>query len=360
MSLGGMKKQLNKASQYMSEKMGETEKTKMDEEFIEMERKVDATQKAVTDLINHTREYLQPNPAVRAKMNMMNKLQGKDMKYRQVEGVLGEVMVKHGTDLGHESNFGEALKEVGEGMIQLSEIKDSLDVSVKQDFIDPFYQSFDKDMKEVLHHRKKLSGRRLDYDYKRKKGAKVPHEEVVQAEQKLDESLELAGSSMFNLLAGDVEQVRQLAALVEAQLEYHRQSADILESVNDKLNKQIEEINSKPEKERTKRQLRTSSIAPADRTPTHTTPAIPQASPRHTAPPPKGLRCRQNKYISATQPSCKAIFDFEPENEGELAFKEGEILTLVAEIDDNWFEGMSQNGDTGYFPKTYVEVVVPL
>nr|XP_009858316.1 endophilin-A2 isoform X2 [Ciona intestinalis] len=349
MSLGGMKKQLNKASQYMSEKMGETEKTKMDEEFIEMERKVDATQKAVTDLINHTREYLQPNPAVRAKMNMMNKLQGKDMKYRQVEGVLGEVMVKHGTDLGHESNFGEALKEVGEGMIQLSEIKDSLDVSVKQDFIDPFYQSFDKDMKEVLHHRKKLSGRRLDYDYKRKKGSKISPEEIQLAEAKCQEALDLADSFMWNMLSSDVEQVRQLAALVEAQLEYHRQSADILESVNDKLNKQIEEINSKPEKERTKRQLRTSSIAPADRTPTHTTPAIPQASPRHTAPPPK-----------ATQPSCKAIFDFEPENEGELAFKEGEILTLVAEIDDNWFEGMSQNGDTGYFPKTYVEVVVPL
>ncbi|XP_009858316.2 endophilin-A2 isoform X2 [Ciona intestinalis] len=349
MSLGGMKKQLNKASQYMSEKMGETEKTKMDEEFIEMERKVDATQKAVTDLINHTREYLQPNPAVRAKMNMMNKLQGKDMKYRQVEGVLGEVMVKHGTDLGHESNFGEALKEVGEGMIQLSEIKDSLDVSVKQDFIDPFYQSFDKDMKEVLHHRKKLSGRRLDYDYKRKKGSKISPEEIQLAEAKCQEALDLADSFMWNMLSSDVEQVRQLAALVEAQLEYHRQSADILESVNDKLNKQIEEINTKPEKERTKRQLRTSSIAPADRTPTHTTPAIPQASPRHTAPPPK-----------AAQPNCKAIFDFEPENEGELAFKEGEILTLVAEIDDNWFEGMSQNGDTGYFPKSYVEVVVPL
>uniref|UniRef100_H2YDU2 Uncharacterized protein n=1 Tax=Ciona savignyi TaxID=51511 RepID=H2YDU2_CIOSA len=345
-----MKKQLNKASQYMSEKMGETEKTKMDEEFIEMERKVDATQKAVSDLINHTKEYLQPNPAVRAKMNMMNKLQGKDLKYKQVEGVLGEVMVKHGNDLGHDSNFGEALKEVGEGMIQLSEIKDALDVSVKQDFIDPFYQSFDKDMKEVLHHRKKLSGRRLDYDYKRKKGSKVPQEEVVHAEQKLDESLELAGSSMFNLLAGDVEQVRQLAALVEAQVEYHRQSADILESLQEKLKIQIDEINSRPEKERQKRQLRPANSSSADRTPTSEAPAFPQASPRHSVAVSK----------STSQPSCKAVFDFEPENDGELGFEEGDVITLVAEIDENWFEGMNEKGDTGYFPRSYVEVITPL
>ena len=35
-------------------------------------------------------------------------------------------------------------------------------------------------------------------------GAKAQPDEIVQAEQKLEESLELADNSMYNLLSGDV------------------------------------------------------------------------------------------------------------------------------------------------------------
>ena len=45
---------------------------------------------------------------------------------------------------------GNALKEVGEAFSQLAEIKDSLDVGVKQDFLDPLQQLCDKDIKEVM------------------------------------------------------------------------------------------------------------------------------------------------------------------------------------------------------------------
>lgn len=112
MSVAGLKKQFYKASQLVSEKVGGAEGTKLDDDFREMEKKVDITSKAVAEVLVRTIEYLQPNPASRAKLTMLNtvsKIRGqvKNPGYPQSEGLLGECMVRHGKELGGESNFGE-------------------------------------------------------------------------------------------------------------------------------------------------------------------------------------------------------------------------------------------------------------
>lgn len=127
--------------------------------------------------------------------------------------------------------------DASEAMKELGEVKDALDMEVKQNFIDPLQNLHDKDLKEIQvsrastasdpdtatrrfsrpayipllnchplwqHHLKKMEGRRLDFDYKKKRQGKVQEEEIKQALEKFDESKEVAEQSMFNLLESDV------------------------------------------------------------------------------------------------------------------------------------------------------------
>ncbi|OBS74341.1 hypothetical protein A6R68_15122 [Neotoma lepida] len=184
-------------------------------------------------------------------LNTMSKIRGqvKTTGYPQTEGLLGDCMLKYGKELGEESAFGNALIEVGESMKRMAEVKDSLDINVKQTFIDPLQLLQDKDLKEIGHHLRKLEGRRLDYDYKKKRVGKIPEEEIRQAIEKFEESKELAERSMFNFLENDVEQVSQLAVFVEAALDYHRQSTQILQELQKKLAIRITYASNIPKRE---------------------------------------------------------------------------------------------------------------
>ncbi|XP_077331864.1 endophilin-A2 isoform X2 [Lithobates pipiens] len=313
MSVAGLKKQFYKASQLVSEKVGGAEGTKLDDDFKDMEKKVDVTSKAVTDVLTKTTEYLQPNPASRAKLSMLNtvsKIRGqvKNPGYPQPEGLLGECMIRYGKELGEDSNFGDALLDAGESMKRLAEVKDSLDIEVKQNFLDPLQNLCDKDLKEI-----------------------------------------------------QVEQVSQLSALVEAQLDYHRQAVQILDELSDKLKDRVREASSRPKREYKPKPREAYDYADSEQSNggiSCNSSVKASASPSFRSE--KTVKTSSNRSSTPLdQPCCKALYDFDPENDGELGFREGDIITLTNKIDENWYEGMI-NGQSGFFPLNYVEVLVSL
>lgn len=52
----------------------------------------------------------------------------------------------------------------------------------------------------------------------------------------------------------------------------------------------------------------------------------------------------------------RAIFDFKGENNDELCFKNGDIITLTRTPEGGWYEG-TLNDMTGWFPSNYVEPI---
>ncbi|XP_066967635.1 endophilin-A isoform X11 [Macrobrachium rosenbergii] len=354
MAFAGLKKQINKANQFMNEKIGGVEGTKLDDEFVEMERKTDIMCELVEELQLKTKEFLHPNPASRAKMSAVKGIgklsgQAKAATYPQPEGVLGETMIAYGRKIGEDNLYASALIESGESMKQIADIKYNLDDNIKMNVLEPLHQLSTKDIKEVQHHRKKLQGRRLDFDCKKRK--KDKDDEIKLAEDKFAESLHLAQMGMHNLLDNDVEQISQLATFAENLVDYHRQCTEILEVLATTLQEKKNEAASLPRPEFVPKTL--SDLGVMDTLngglPSTNISASPLPSPMKSP----------ARSPMMQSPAAVALYDFEPENPGELAFNEGDTINLTQRIDENWFEG-SLNGKSGMFPVSYVNVTNPL
>jgi endophilin-A len=379
-----------------------------------MENRTDTFNEMVEDLQLKTKEYLQPNPTVRAKMAAVkgiSKLSGqaKASTYPQPEGTLGEAMSGYGRklqDYENTSDFAAALIETGETLKQMADLKYALDDTVKQNYLEPLHHMQTKDLKEVLHHRKKLQGRKLDFDCKKR--TKATDEEVRSSEEKFAESLNLAQLGMHNLLdSSGPEHISQLTHFSEALLEYHRNCVEVLTPLTEKLYEKTNEASAKPKPTFRPKTLEDLGIErihgdynmgggvlgssrPQTATPTSnnrnlpvnsafnsTSPGVsPCGTPTshtssgwgspasgekawkpHAAPSPRPSPA--STPTRSAQPSCQALYEFGAENPAELSFKEGDIIMLKSQIDGNWYEGML-NGRTGYFPVSYVTIIVPL
>ncbi|OAF67180.1 hypothetical protein A3Q56_05087 [Intoshia linei] len=62
------------------------------------------------------------------------------------------------------------------------------------------------------------------------------------------------------------------------------------------------------------------------------------------------------RILSGETTKCVAEYDFIPENTNELKFNEGDIITIIEKIDNNWYMG-ALDGKEGIFPKNFVKLV---
>jgi signal transducing adaptor molecule len=57
---------------------------------------------------------------------------------------------------------------------------------------------------------------------------------------------------------------------------------------------------------------------------------------------------------AATVSRVRALYDFQPSEPGELAFRKGDIIAVLESVYKDWWKG-SLRGQTGIFPLNYVE-----
>lgn len=59
-------------------------------------------------------------------------------------------------------------------------------------------------------------------------------------------------------------------------------------------------------------------------------------------------------YNTCFQDLVQALYDFTPQEPGELAFSRGDVITVTDKTDQHWWRGEIGNRD-GLFPATYVQ-----
>ncbi|XP_052673426.1 E3 ubiquitin-protein ligase SH3RF3-like isoform X2 [Crassostrea angulata] len=58
-------------------------------------------------------------------------------------------------------------------------------------------------------------------------------------------------------------------------------------------------------------------------------------------------------------PSARALFNYDASEQSDLTFKKGDLILLKRQVDENWYQG-ELNSRQGFFPASYVQVLVPL
>lgn len=367
MSVSGMKKQFHKASQMLNERLMGAEGTKLDHDFLQMKKNVAVIHAMLHEVLSKTTDFLQPNPAYRAKLSMlktMSRFRGQNptMGYPQAEGMLGDSMVRYGHELGPTSEFGEALEGVGEALQQVGKARDDLDVNVKCSFIDPLQHLHNTEIKGIKYQLKKVNGRRLDFDYRKKRKGKSSTDKLQLAWDKFLSSKEHAERSMFFLLQNDVDHLNNLSALVTSLLDFHSNSQRILQDLQTNLQSRLTAASNRSAKRQRPRKIRVRSENSSFRfyhQPSVTsTPAEEQVT-EIPSRPGSPISCYADSGQSLDQPCCCALYSFNSGREGELSFTMGDIIILTNKMDQNWFEG-SLGAKSGLFPVNYVDVLVPL
>ncbi|GAB5588690.1 hypothetical protein Unana1_03590 [Umbelopsis nana] len=331
---------------------------------------------------------------------------------------LGACWISHGSVFPEDSLLGASLVSLGKSQIEISQLQQEYAYRMKESYIS-ILEKGHQDYKEYLVLRKKLDSRRLDYDAKLNKLQKAKKEkpeweqEVQAAKMKYEETEYDVVQRMIYFQDCEEDHFNALTELLEAQLGFHKASAEVLERLQQSWRQGYEPHPQEPVRPALRNTISRSSTtsgtlrrntalstsSEGDDSYGTEDPYSQRSSPYGTNGRRPSMRQgsqdnlhptvrRQSSYSStgrsedsygtqgrpapppiprskpsSTKKQVKAIYDFSGENANELNLCAGDVITVVEEIDQGWWMGemYDANGvkQQGLFPSNYVEEIAP-
>ncbi|KAF9130250.1 hypothetical protein BGW39_003300 [Mortierella sp. 14UC] len=408
-----MIKNIGKLKQWTGEKIGKAQKTRMDEDFNGLQTETEAQRVALEKLHESSHAYLKA---------MSKRVEGDDKFKGLAIETFGISMSAQSYTLHEGSSYREALHQMGDAHQSIGAAQGELISRLGSSYIECLERA-QAQMKEYQTMQKKLHSRRLDYDAKLAKVQKAKkekpewEEEMQAAKAKYEDTRECVLGIMSAISESQDENVISLKAYYDAQLAYARRMVEILEAVPENTfavspntsqprhERRIDRQSSyEPEEERSNYSDDHSSIHSVptgkhqlDRAPSfsdvrrqntinsnhHPNGAELSRSMSHLAhneAPPRENSTGVNRagvYTASVPPrpaptpalparekpcrQVRALYNFDATAEGELSLRKGDIVRIIEEIDEGWWEGafVDANGGRyeGMFPSNYVEEI---
>ncbi|CAF4531758.1 unnamed protein product, partial [Rotaria socialis] len=250
---------LSRAKQFTEEKLGQaTDRTEYDENFEEMLARADRTKLWTERLASHVETVLQPNINERLEEFILTKLDQKTVNKPNIYEQLGQCMCEAGNDFGPSTQYGSALIKCGQFHQKLGLAHKEFVHSSAGGFMQPLKSFLDGEMKSLTKERRTLEIKRLDLDAakSKKKKSKTINSNVAiamadssdtelrHAQAEFDRQLELTRLMLDGLNNSHTHHLRCLNDLVESEVQYHRQSVQILEDLRKQLGLSKSSLNS--------------------------------------------------------------------------------------------------------------------
>ncbi|KAF9910923.1 hypothetical protein EC991_005097 [Linnemannia zychae] len=408
-----MIKNIGKFKQWTGEKIGKAQKTRMDEDFNGLQTETEAQRVALEKLHESSHAYLKA---------MSKRVEGDDKFKGLAIETFGISMSAQSYTIPEGSSYREALHQMGDAHQSIGAAQGELISRLGSSYIECLERA-QAQMKEYQAMQKKLHSRRLDYDAKLAKVQKAKkekpewEEEMQAAKAKYEDTRECVLGIMSAISESQDENVISLKAYYDAQLAYARRMVEILEAVPESTftvspntshprheRKLYRQSSYEPEEERSNYSDDHSSIHSVvtgrhqlDRAPSfsdvrrqntinsnhYPNGAELSRSMSHLAP--NGAPVRKNStgvsrasiHTVSMQPppapapalpvrekpcrQVRALYNFDATAEGELSLRKGDIVRIIEEIDEGWWEGefVDSNGGRyeGMFPSNYVEEI---
>ncbi|KAL0571451.1 hypothetical protein V5O48_010520 [Marasmius crinis-equi] len=227
-------KQLGKLRQWAGEVISSREKTVLSDEFQELEKDIELRRSGNERLYFACDAY---NHALKKKKDC---LALDDPEKLLPIDILGIVMITHGEEFG-DSVFGTSLVKLGRAHCKVATLQEGYALTFRDTYMASI-EKFGDEIKEYDSMRKKLDSRRLSFDAalskadklktsKKDKDRKDAEVELETAQARYEEAMEDVRAHMHHIQEYEIDQMRELTALLDIELDFVEKYTEVLREV---------------------------------------------------------------------------------------------------------------------------------
>ncbi|RLL96137.1 hypothetical protein CFD26_104722 [Aspergillus turcosus] len=217
-------KKFDRFKQWAGERMGGEVKTSVSDDFKAMETEMNVKHEGIDHIHKALIAYIK---------SISKRSEGDDKEKTLPIAHLGSSMVSHGEDYDANSEYGRCLTMFGRVEERIARVQEAYIAQASATYLESLERSLAQ-MKEYQAARKKLDSRRLAYDTSLSKMQKAKREDFRVEEElrtqkvKYEEANEDVYRRMYDIKDAEAEGVADLAAFLEAQLNYHERCREVL------------------------------------------------------------------------------------------------------------------------------------